>query len=70
MDCGNVLIVWYLVFVSFVLFVLYSLHFIIFTDISTGKRNPHMREDHDITVKKLEIYNWKTIITTIETEIY
>ena len=28
-----------------------------------------MREDDDITAKKLEIYNWKTIITTIETEI-
>jgi len=29
-----------------------------------------MREDDDITVNKWEIYNWKTIITTIETEIY
>jgi len=29
-----------------------------------------MREDDDITAKKWEMYNWKTIITTIETEIY
>ena len=37
-----------------------------------GNINPIycMREDDDITVKKWEIYNWKTIITTIETEIY
>jgi hypothetical protein len=27
-----------------------------------------MREDDDITAKKWEMYNWKTIITTIETE--
>jgi hypothetical protein len=28
-----------------------------------------MRDDDDITAEKWEIYNWKTIITTIETEI-
>ena len=28
-----------------------------------------MRVDDDITARKWEIYDWKTIITTIETEI-
>jgi hypothetical protein len=28
-----------------------------------------MRDDDDITAKKWEIYNWKTIITAIETKI-
>ena len=64
--------IWFL----FVLFCLYYIPFILlFLQIlvyQMGNINLIycMREDDDITVKKWEIYNWKTIITTIETEIY
>ena len=74
MDCGTVLMVWYLVFVCFVLFVLYSLILLFLQILVYQLRNINliycMWEDDDITVKIWEIYNWKTIITTIETEIY